>query len=369
MSAILPRPFVRWLTVAVVLGAAGGAAGQDIDSRTMASIYDAVTSLPPATPAERGPLADAVAALRDEKLVTSQRVSLVEVDVVGAYGRALMLGSRAKLFILEIADVHNAALRGDRPATAEAIQRLYAKMGRNSPAPDQLQKMVDGVLKVDTAEPEETVRRRIAKPGRTIDITDARRAGLFTIDVTTTSASGEPQRTVIVSERRSSPTAAGGLEPRAVPIAVCTVTQSGAAARRAEINGTWGDNKGATWEIAGAGEQIALTERRLDKATLGYGGTYRLGRIEVTHVIAAASDIEPTMPVWVRQALVGRTSFVVRLDDCGGNKLDGTWESRHVTYNPNFQTISRIHDPYDLRLTLSRDGEGVARGAADEEAP
>lgn len=369
MQARFPETVKRLALAALVLAAgAGPSVAQDIDARTMALIHDAVTGLPPAgSTADPAALADARRALQDEKLLTSQRVATPEPDIVDAYGRALLLGTRARQFLPELAEVRNAAIRRDREATAAAIERLFAKAGRSKPDPTQMEKFVDAVTGAGGSEgPPETRRRRIEKPGRTIEITDARRGGLFTIEVTSTPPGGQPTRTVVVAERAVKPDAAGtGLEQRAVPVHVCTVTAVQAAERRAALNGPWSDQNGAAWVVSGSGEAIALTERRADGRSLAYTGTYRLGRVQAIHPIGHPDDIGKELPDWVRAALVGRTSFVVRLDDCGDGRLRGTWESRHVTYNPAFRSLERIHDPYDLQLKLTRGGGGmkVAQGA------
>lgn len=361
---------VVWTALALPALAAPLAA-QDIDARTMALIHDAVGSPPPAgSSADPAALAEARKALQDEKLLSSRRVATPEPDIVDIYGRALLLGTRARQFLPELAEVRNAAIRRDREATAAAIDRLFVKAGRSKPDPAQMNRFVDAVTGAGEDEgPAETARRRVEKPGRTIEITDAKRAGLFTIEVTSTPPGGQPTRTVVVAERTVKPDSAGsGLEQRAAPVHVCTVTTAQAAERRAALNGAWSDQSGDAWDVSGAGEAITLLSRRGGKPALAYTGTYRLGRIQATHLVGAPNEIDD-LPDWVRAGLVGRTSFIVRLDDCSDGRLEGTWESRHVTYSPAFKTISRIHDPYDLRLVLSRGGEGTARGATDGEAP
>jgi hypothetical protein len=351
----------------------GSAEARDFDSRTIAFIHDAFSATPPAgSTADAAVFADVQAALRSDGLLTKQRVSTTEPDTVDAYGRALMLGTRARQFLPELAEVRNAAFRQDRAATAAAIDRLYTKAGRSKPDAAQMEKFVDAVTGAGASEgPAETVRNRLEKPGRTIDITDAKRAGLFTIEVTSTPPGGQPTRTVVVAERTVKPDSAGtGLEQRAAPVHVCTVTTAQATERRAALNGAWQDRNGDSWDVSGTGESITLVERRAGKPAMPYTGTYKLGRIQATHPVGAPNEIDDALPDWVRAGLVGRTSFVVRLDDCGLGRMLGTWESRHVTYNPTFRTIGRIHDPYDLSLQLDRGGMKMARGGRfPEEGP
>lgn len=342
MAWIWPADFVR---------------AQDFDSRTTAFIHDAVAGQPPSgSSADPVALAEAREALQAAGLLGAQRVATSEPDIVEAYGRALLLGTRARQFLPELAATRNAAIRRDRDVTAAAIEQLFVKAGRSKPDPASMTKYVEAVIGAGASEgPAETARRGIEKPGRSITITDAKRAGLFTIEVTTTLPGGQPNRTVVVAERTVRPDASGtGLEQRAVPVRACTVTAAQASQRRAALNGEWIDQNGATWDVSGSGETISLVERRPERPIRTYTGTYRLGRIQGTHAVGAANEIDPPLPEWLRKALVGKTSFVARLDDCGDGKLHGTWESRHVTYDPRYKVISRIHDPYDLALVLTR---------------
>jgi len=349
----------------MVLATPAGAAAQDVDARTMAFIYDAAAGEPrDGAAVDRAAIGEMRKALQAEGLLTPQRVATPEPDIVEIYGRALLLGPRARQFLAELAEVRNAAIRRDRDATAAAIERLFAKAGRSKPDPAQMAKYVTDVIGAGGDEgPPETARRRVDKPGRTVEITDAKRAGLLTVEVTETPATGEASRTVVVAERKVRPNAAGtGLEERAAPVRACRVTAAQAAERRNALNGSWRAVGGGTWEISGSGDAIVLTERRSDGRLLTYNGTYKLGRVQATHPVGHPDDIGKELPDWVRAGLVGRTAFVVRLDDCGDRTLQGTWESRHVTYSPAYQSISRIHDPYDLSLNLSRGALKMARG-------
>ena len=358
-------PASLYAVAAALLIAPACARAQDVDARTMAFLYDAATGeARDGSPVDRAALAEMRKALQAEGLLTQQRVATPEPDIVEVYGRALLLGPRARQFLAELAEVRNAAIRRDRVATAAAIERLFAKAGRSKPDAAQMDKYVDAVIGAGGDEgPPETARRRVEKPGRTVEITDAKRAGLLTVEVTERPASGPESRTVVVSERKVRPDAAGrGLEERATPVRACTVTADQAAERRNALNGTWRALGGSTWEISGSGETIVLAERRADGRLLTYNGTYKLGRVQATHPVGHPDDIGKELPAWVRAGLVGKTAFVVRLDDCGERTLQGTWESRHVTYSPAFQSISRIHDPYDLSLNLSRGALKLARG-------
>lgn len=342
---------------------------QDVDAATIAFIHDLAApdvALPPG--ADAAALERARAALRGERLLADQRVSTVEDGVVDHYSRALLLGARGAQFLPEIATVRDAVRRRDRSEIETAIGNLYEAAGRKRPTGDSLSRLVKAVAgAVDAEGPAESVRRRFENGGRSIEVTDARRAGLFTVDVTTTDASGQPTRTVFVGERSSQPNPRGkDLLDRVSPKSVCTIDTAQARAMREGLNGKWSDGSGGSWTVAGEGDRIVLSNVGPGGSSLTYAGSFRLGRIEGRHAIRNAADIEAGLPLWVRSGLAAWDPvlyFVVRLDACpGDDTLVGTWQSQHVTYSPGFQTISRVHDPYELRLTLRRDAP--ARGLA-----
>ena len=70
------------------------------------------------------------------------------------------------------------------------------------------------------------------------------------------------------------------------------------------------------------------------------------------------------LPPEVRQQLTGMgLSFRVALAAKeGGSKLDGTWSSQHVTYSAMDLAVKRVHDPFDVKLTLTRAGEKTELG-------
>ncbi|MGE3906360.1 MAG: hypothetical protein AB7F36_10430 [Reyranellaceae bacterium] len=335
----------------------------------MAFIHD-LAAPDAATPAgaDAASVERARAALRGKKLLADQRVSTVETGVVEHYSRALLLGTRGAQFLPEIAAVRDAVRKRDRSGIEAAIGDLYQAAGRKRPTGESMSRLVTAVAgAVDAEGPAESVRRRFDGGGNSIEVADARRAGLFTVDVTTTDSAGQPVRTVFVGERSSRPNPSGkDLQDRVVPKSVCTVDAAQATAMRDGLNGEWSDGSGGRWTVAGEGDRIVLRNVGGDGTTLSYAGSFRLGRIEGRHAIRSAGDIGAELPLWVRSGLAGWNPvlyFVVRLDACpGDDALVGTWQSQHVTYSPSFQTISRVHDPYELRLTLRRDAP--ARGLA-----
>jgi len=353
----------------LLVSVAPTAIAQDVDATTMAFIHDlAAPGAASPAGADAASLDRARTALRGQRLLADQRVSTVENGVVEHYSRALLLGPRGARFLPQIAAVRDAVRRRDRAEIEDAIGDLYQAAGRKRPTGESMSRLVTAVAgAVDAEGPAESVRRRFDGGGNSIEVTDARRAGLFTVDVTTTDATGQPVRTVFVGERSSSPNPSGkDLQDRVVPKSVCTVDGAQAAAMRSGLNGEWADGSGGRWTVAGEGEQIVLRNVGSGGAPLTYAGSFRLGRIEGRHAIRSAGDIRADLPQWVRAGLAAWNPvlyFVVRLDACpGDDTLVGTWQSQHVTYSPSFQTISRVHDPYELRLTLRRDAS--TRGLA-----
>jgi len=363
---------VRLVLMAVTIGCAGiaDASAQDVDARTMAFLHDIAG---PDAKLPAGVDSDAVAAarnaLRAERLLPSQRVATVDPGVVDQYARALLLGSRGPQFVREIGKVRDAVLRRDRGEIGQAVGDLYEAAGRKRPVGQALDKLIDNVGGAASSEgPAESVRRSFDKPDHSIEITDAKRAGLFTVDVTTRDAAGQPTRTVFVGEQASVPNARGSdLEQRMALRTACTVNSEQATAMRASLNGEWVDGAGDTWRLTGDGEQIVLRQNKAAGGVqMDFVGTFRLGRIEARHAIRSPEVISSDLPGWVRAGLARWSPtlyFVVRLDACPGDpSLSGTWQSQHVTYSPTYQSISRVHDPYELRLTLTRatPGRGMA---------
>lgn len=350
-------------------GAVPGAIAQDVDARAMAFIHDVAA---PSAARSAAPDPDAVeaarAALRAERLLAPQRVATVDPGIVDQYGRALLLGSRGRQFVPQIGKVRDAVLRRDDKEIGQAIGDLYEAAGRKRPTGPALEKLIAAVGGAASGEgPAQSVRRRYEKPSHTIEITDARRAGLFTVDVTTKDASGQPKRTVFVGEQSSLPNANGtDLEQRITLRTVCTVDAATAAAMRAGLNGEWIDGEGDVWRIEGEGDNIVLHNAGRRGVNMEFIGTFRLGRIEARHAIRRPEVIDNDLPDWVRAGLARWSPtlyFVVRLDACSGDpELSGTWQSQHVTYSPTFQSISRVHDPYELRLILRR--QSSSRGMA-----
>jgi hypothetical protein len=342
----------------------------DLGAETMAHLSDLLApysaSVAPPRGADPRVLSGALEALRKEKLLGAPRPATGETDIVERYGRALMLGTRAPEFKSEIAAVRDAVVRGDPAATRESIRQTYTKAGRRAPEGQALDDLVKAVKSTGSDEPPETIHHEIKRLDYDITIEDQRAAGKIRTEVTRRGPDGQPERTEFVGDVVTRPNAAGtSLERAVTPTAPPrTVTQAESTRLRETLNGRWRDQDGATWEVSGAGAEIVLTHLRPVRTTLTYRGRYALARATGTHVFQSPDDMDPDLPDWVRAGLVGMgQSFRVALTaNAAGDRLEGTWSSQHVTYSPSYQTIEKVHDPFDRRLTLTRAAEKVAQG-------
>src|SRR5262249_33176359 len=97
-----------WALAAILL--APPAAAADIDARTMGAISDLLSSVSPERPpagADAKAYGKAVEALRKAKLAGAARPAQPgDTALLDAYGRALLLGPRAKQFADQIGRVH-----------------------------------------------------------------------------------------------------------------------------------------------------------------------------------------------------------------------------------------------------------------------
>ncbi len=366
----------RVLPVLALLAFASPASAADITAEQSALVYDLLSSQVPAGP-DQDILSRAMGVLKEEKLAgAGSRPYFVEKGLLDRYGKALFLGNRAKEFAPEIGRIRDLVSRGDRKALEKALSELWVKSGRAEPDSKALEPVVASLYGAAGQEPEETVRHVIDKPNHRVEIIHARAGGKIQVDVTAKNAEGaETERTVFQGVTETMPTKDGmDLQRRIKLERVCTNTPETDKEMAEALNGAWNAKaSGEMWNIEQDGEKIALSNERAKDGPLNYTGTFRLGRINATHVINKVTDMGDELPLSVRSQLTGgNVSFRVYLELCANKKnlLDGTWSSQHVTYNGMSMEVSRIHDPYDLSLTLTRGaGEKVAQGASKEELP
>jgi hypothetical protein len=225
-----------------------------------------------------------------------------------------------------------------------------------------MDRLVDAARGVGGAEPAPTVRQTIQRDTYTVELTDAVAAGKTSVEVLLPGSSGaEPARVLFEGTAKTQPSPdRKGLEHRVQPAASCVVTTSSAAAQREALNGDWQGSDGSTWTISGSGDSIQLIETKAGGHRLDYQGTIRLGRIDARHAISHVNDIGADLPLEVRSQLAGMgLFFTLRLETCGGSsRLAGLWGSQHVTYGSLDMQVSKVHDPYDQQIALTREAGG-----------
>ncbi|TAL31173.1 MAG: hypothetical protein EPN97_11350 [Alphaproteobacteria bacterium] len=376
------RPLFRALACALPLMAAPAGAGfataADITAEQSALVYDllkpVMTAVPPSgtDPAIFG---KAISILKEEHLAgQGSRPHFTEKGILDRYGKALFLGARTPQFAGDIGHIRDLVEKGDRPALEQSLRDLWAKADRAPPDTKALDPVIKSLYGAKGEEPEETVHRSIDKPGYRVEIAHARAGGKMQVDVTTKNPDGtDRDRTSFQGVTETAPTPDGQELQRRIRLdQTCTSTPETDAATVEGLNGDWTSGAGETWTVTQQDGKITLTEKRAHGRPLEYTGTYRLGQVAAAHPITEAGDMGENLPMQVRQQLTTKhISFRIALDFCSSapSALKGTWSSQHVTYDGMFFQVSRIHDPYDLSLNLSRAGEKVAQGAAQDEIP
>ncbi len=355
------------------------ACAADITAEQTALIHDLMAPVIDGTAKldgmDKGMVDSALELLKKEQLAgQSTRPNYFETGTLERYGKALFLGARTPEFSNEIAHIRDLIARGNRADLESALTRLWDKTGRTKPDAKALEPVIASLYGAKGEEPEETVRHIIEKSDRTIEIVHARAGGRMDVAVTRHNPDGtDKDRTVFQGVTETSPAGGKDLQRRTKLERVCTSTAETDKDTIKELEGEWTSGDGDTWIISHeGGDKIRLIENRSGMSTLHYTGTYSLGKIAAAHPITAISDMEDTLPTAVRHQLTqAKINFRITLEFCVGdeNKLDGTWSSQHVTYDSMSLEVSRIHDPYDLSLSLSRgEKENSAPGAAEDEA-
>ncbi|MEW6665953.1 MAG: hypothetical protein AB1512_12125 [Thermodesulfobacteriota bacterium] len=318
-----------------------------------------------------------MAILKEEKLAgLSGRPHYDEAGILERYGKALFLGTRTREFAPEIGRIHDLLARGERRALERSLSDLWVKAGRTRPDTQALEPVIQSLYAAKNAEPAETLRHVIERPGRRVEVIHARAGGRLQVDVTAKGPDGSAKdRTVIVGITETAPTGDGGkLERRIALEKVCTSTAETDIETKDRLIGAWireGDEN--RWIVSLRGDKVVVDEIRKDRPPLRYTGTYSLGRIYAEHPIKAVTDLKEDLPMAVRRQLIGMNqTFRISLEFCQNEPttLRGTWSSQHVTYSSMTLDVLKIHDPYDLSLILSRGKkEKSAPGAAVDEFP
>lgn len=357
------------------------AAAGDITAEQSAFIYDLTSAVSGEVKARPGTdekiLGNAMTVLKQEGLAgLGGRPNFQETGILENYGKAMFLGSRTAEFAPDIGRIRDIVSSGDRPALEQALSDLWVKAGRAKPDSKALEPVINSLYGAKGREPEETIRHVIDKPGHRVEVMHARAGGLMQVDVTAKDKKGhEVERTVLQGLTETKPTADGNQLQRAIKLEnTCTSTEKTDRDTVKELDGEWmAQGGGKKWTVARNGDEITLTETRGGSPPLIYKGSYRLGRVSAEHPITAVTDMGDELPMDVRQQLTGMNlTFRISLEFCAGDtdELRGTWSSQHVTYDGWTHSVSKVHDPYDVQLMLTRNDsseEKVAQGAAQDE--
>lgn len=376
----LCRTFPLMALQAAVLAASSGSVwAKDLSAETMGVIHDVMAPYrsgassvgPKADPAA---VKDALRILNGENLVSFPRPTQPRQDISESLGKALAMGNRTKDFLPELADIHTSLVQQDEKKAKSGIQNLYQRMGRSRPEGKALDPLYQAADKVVGAAPPETERTVIKKPDYNVTIENAPAAGEAFVEVLMNKGpDNKPARVTFRGDVASQPDKSGsGLEKIVKPAETPeTMTTKQAGTLRERINGKWVDQNGNPYEISGSGNTITVTEIKTDTPSRPYGGSFDLGRITASFTVRTINDIGASLPAEVRRQLVSmRYTFGISLSVIeDGEKLDGTWRSQHVTYSGMDYKISKVHDPYDVKLTLTRPGVKTAMGAAESALP
>lgn len=356
------------MATAFAVGAARTAAADVIAPDTASLLTEFLAAYPPNAPVPKGVdptlFHRALDDIRKEMFGHS-RPAPASPKLVENYGKALGLDPPSK-FLPQIAAVRNAVVRGDDAGVKKAIGQALTAAGKPPPQGDALTQMVDAVDSADTDEPSASQRLQIERPDYTIDVENLRNVGQLQVNVTQPGPDGLPSQTSFNNNVTMTPSANGQtLEPKLTPAdPPQTVTSSDAQHLAADLTGQWTDQNGDIWDLALNGTALTATHHRQGKSDQVYRGTYTLGRIEATHVIATRDDMVSGLPDDVKDQIIGR-NLTYGLHLHAGDqpdKLPGTWSSQHVTYSGLDHSIESIQDPFDEQMLLSRAGEKVAQG-------
>lgn len=346
---------------ALLPGPGHGQAVQDFSAEILTYLWD-VTA--PATAAPDGALRNALEALRQERLIAQRPPSRGDSALADGLGRALALGARTQLFLPELAAVHRAALNGDDSALRSAIAEAFVRAGRRAPDAGALDGYARAVRNVVAAAPDETIRASITRPGYTIGVSVQRAAGKVVADVTVNMPAGQRSRTEFSGDLVTRPSDAGLESGARSDRPPRSIDETESNRLRLQLDGAWRDQDGGLWEISGSGATVTLTNPRPGRTTLTYSGQYDLGHVSAAHVFVDIDDMAGDLPDWVRSELIAlRKGFRVSLTAAADARtLYGTWSSQHVTYNEDRRAITKVHDPFDRVLVLTRSARKVAQG-------
>lgn len=319
----------------------------------------------------------AVKILKNKKLIGGSRPAVPKNNLVEQYGPALALGTRAANFAAQIAAIHDAFLRNDSKGVRDAIRHLWQDAGRSDPDNETLTKMVEKLKEIEGGvDPVEHA--VFDAPDGSVDVTWEKATGKVKIEVTDPNGpNGQPVRTTFTGDAKARPDATGkSVELKGQPSNTKPreVTEEQSKNLREKIAGKWMDQDGHPWLVnAGKSIGITVTQYRPGGHKVVYDGDFKLAKIAANHTIKDPKDISEGLPESVKEQLASKYHplYKVRLDaNDAGDRLEGIWISKHVTYDGLSQEVEKIGDDFNLPLVLTRpQTSGTALGMKDGDFP
>lgn len=320
------------------------------------------------------PLNKAREILRQERLLGGARPSTSNVDLAGAYRNPLMLGTSASRVAPELARLHGAALGGDAARVRSDLAQIYEKLGRKVPADAAMEKLVQAAMGAADTIKTENEEFAVQKTDYSVRTSYSSGTGHVATEVRAKDAAGEPFRASFRGQVTGKAAPDGkSVQLKAEPEAKPRVIDSKEAKRLAQsITGEWVDQENKIWKIAVDGSALTMMTTGRNDRPVVYKGTYDLGQLKAAHKIEHPDDITIDLPLPIRTQLATQYQppFEVELEvEEDVSRLTGTWTSRHVSYSGMSMEITKIHDPYDQPLVLTRGGLLTALGMKEGDKP
>ena len=353
---------------------------QDLSAQLTAIVHDVMQPYANGGPAGTSAAAKGAAAiLKNAHLMGAARPPVPANNIIEQYAKPLALGTRAPNFAGDIAQIHNAFLRGDIDGARQAIKNLAKNAGRTQPDDATLGKMVEQLKQIEGAVAKPIEHTTIERPDHSIDVTWDKRSGKVNIDVLDRKGpKGQPVRTTFTGDTLARADASGkSLEVTGRPAEgkPQETTQEQGKSLRDKIDGDWVDQDGNTWIVSGSEGSLVVTKKQ-DGHQIPYQGKFELGKLTAEHIVNNPADITQGFPEEIKEALARQYHPPYRIvlnANEAGDKLEGTWISLHVTYSALSMEIKSVRDPYDIPLILTRQqtvaDSGTASGRRDKEKP
>jgi hypothetical protein len=366
------------LTAAILFVSSEIVPGADMSPELTALVHDIL----PADASSGAPKGSSItnkaaAILKEEHLMGSSRPATASNNLVEQYAKILALGTRGPKFAAEIAAIHNAFQGGEPKAIRESIRTLLQNAGRSPPDNETLEKLVTGLQELEKSG-NQVERVTIDKPDHAVEISWAKKTGKVKVEVTDKKGdNGKPTRTVFEGEAVTRPDPSGkGLETAGKPRRdqLRAVTEESSQSLREKIGGKWRDQDGLLWLVSG-GKSVGVSATNYHASGHGvvYDGDFKLAKLTASHTINDIRDIGEALPETVKRQLVAqyKPPYKIRLDiNEAGDRMEGIWISRHVTYDGMSEEIVKVSDDYDKPMILTRAVlSGTAPGMKDGDFP